>query len=58
MSDKMEIDYYYIFECGACYSFYGEQKLNEDGELLCPNCKAPERIDSPFVERVAVIGFV
>jgi hypothetical protein len=49
--------YYYIFECAVCYSFYGDQKLNDKGELLCQNCEAPERIDSPFVERVAVIGF-
>ena len=58
MKQQAVIDYYYyIFDCVACWSFYGEQKLNEDGQLLCPNCEAPERIDSPFVERVAVIGF-
>jgi hypothetical protein len=44
----------YIFDCVACWNFYGEQTLNDKGELLCPNCEAPERVNSPYVERMAV----
>jgi predicted nucleic acid-binding Zn ribbon protein len=47
--------YIYIFDCVNCSQFYGEQQLNDKGELLCPECHAPERIDSPFVEKMAVI---
>jgi hypothetical protein len=46
--------YVYIFDCVACFDFYGEAMLNDRGELLCPNCQAPERIESPFVERMEV----
>jgi predicted nucleic acid-binding Zn ribbon protein len=49
------MNYVYIFDCVNCAQFYGEQKLNDQGELLCPECQAPERIDSPFVEKMAVI---
>lgn len=52
MKQKQKAYYVYIFDCVACSQFYGEQELNEHGELLCPNCEAPERIESPFVERV------
>ncbi len=54
MSDKLKTSYVFIFDCVNCSQFYGEQKLNEKGQLLCPNCEAPERIESPFVERMKV----
>jgi hypothetical protein len=53
-ANKLKTNYLFIFDCIVCYQFYGEQMLNEKGELLCPNCEAPERIDSPFVERMKV----
>jgi hypothetical protein len=54
MNDKLKTSYVFIFDCVGCSQFYGEQTLNENGELLCPNCEAPERIESPFVERMKV----
>jgi hypothetical protein len=48
-------NYVYIFDCVHCSNFYGEQSLTASGDLLCPNCYAPERIDSPYVERMAVL---
>lgn len=49
------MNYVYIFDCVSCGNFYGEQSLTPTGELLCPNCYAPERVESPFVERMAVL---
>ena len=46
--------YVYIFDCLNCGNFYGEQSLTTSGELLCPSCYAPERIESPFVQRMEV----
>jgi hypothetical protein len=54
MSDKLKTSFVFIFDCVNCSQFYGEQTLNKNGELLCPNCEAPERIESPFVERMKV----
>jgi hypothetical protein len=54
VKNKLKTNYVFIFDCIGCYQFYGEQTLNEKGKLLCPNCEAPERIDSPFVERMKV----
>ena len=51
---KLKQNYVYVFECLGCYFFYGDQKLNIKGKLLCPNCGAPEDLTSPYVERVAV----
>lgn len=45
-------NYVYIFECAFCYQFYGEQTLNDKGELLCPLCESEQRKDSIFVERM------
>ena len=56
MKTKIPVSYYYIFDCVGCWQFYGEQKPNENGELLCPVCLTPESIESPFVERVAVVN--
>lgn len=50
----MSTAYVYVFDCVGCSDFYGEQKLNAKGELLCPNCDNPQRIDSPYVEKVRI----
>ena len=46
--------YLFVFECDSCWYFYGEQTLNENGKLLCPDCEAPQDINSVFVEKVAL----
>jgi hypothetical protein len=53
MKQKRKESYLFVFECDGCYFFYGEQTLNENGELLCPECEAPQEIESIFVEKVA-----
>jgi hypothetical protein len=53
MKQKTKEKYLFVFECGGCCLFYGEQTLNKNGELLCPECEAPQEIDSVFVEKVA-----
>jgi hypothetical protein len=56
IGEAKEANYVYIFDCLNCGNFYGEQSLTTAGELLCPNCYAPERVESPFVERMAVLN--
>ena len=53
MKQKRKLSYLFVFECDVCCQFYGEQTLNEKGELLCPECEAPQQIESVFVEKVA-----
>jgi DNA-directed RNA polymerase subunit M/transcription elongation factor TFIIS len=49
-----KLNYIYIFDCVHCSNFYGEQTLTRNGDLVCPNCHAEQRIDSPYVEQVKV----
>lgn len=49
-----KLNYIYIFDCVHCSNFYGEQTLTRNGDLVCPNCHAEQRIDSPYVEQVEV----
>jgi hypothetical protein len=49
------LNYVYIFDCVDCGTFYGEQALTASGDLLCPNCYAEQRIDSPYVEQLPVL---
>jgi Zn finger protein HypA/HybF involved in hydrogenase expression len=49
-----KLNYIYIFDCVHCSNFYGEQALTRNGDLVCPNCHAEQRIDSPYVEQVEV----
>ena len=53
MKQKRKESYLFVFECEGCWQFYGEQTLNKNGELLCPECEAPQVIQSMFVEKVA-----
>ena len=58
MNAKQELNtsYVYLFECVNFCLFYGDQKLTKKGQLFCPNCEAPQRIDSPYVEKIRVIN--
>jgi hypothetical protein len=44
----------FVFDCADCDGFYGDQSLTKEGELLCPSCLSPQRINSPYVEKVEV----
>ena len=47
-------EYVYIFDCVDCGGFYGEQKLDDDGKLYCPECRSEQWKDSDYVERMKV----
>lgn len=47
-------NYVYVFDCGACYNYYGENSLAIDGKLYCPNCLAQQRLESPYTEKMKV----
>lgn len=42
----------YAWNCVGCYGFYGENTLNKQGKLLCPECETEQDIVSPYVELV------
>ena len=46
-------NFVYIFDCVACFEFYGEQSLTIDGKLYCPNGLNQIDTDSPYVEQMA-----
>lgn len=44
----------YIFDCLDCGNFYGEQLLDDDGRLYCPECRSEQNPESVYVERMEV----
>ena len=48
------MSFVYVFECDYCWHFYGEEVLDSDEKLYCPECRGEQDVDSDWVEKVEV----